>query len=195
MNDRLRTLGLVVLAPCFYLVLGPLTATANKGAQGSVQALFQGIPADLRANVKANSVRRDRVNDWLSENVDGKGKAIAVDMSVSVRAKRDANKTYTVQFTEQSPKGRGISVTVLGDEWRVLISVAKAGGKGRSYTNDLVLVGVSTAEAEKLVELKKVHIEGKVKEARVQSGAIDLILEDVLINGKKATTKPKAEGE
>ena len=53
-------------------------------------------------------------------------------------------------------------------------------------------MGVSAADAEKLVELKKVHVQGKVKNARVNSGGISLILDEVLIDGKKLTPRKEA---
>ena len=114
------------------LVLGSLAPTLAQDAKSAVASLFEGVPSDLRASIKTNSVRMDRINDWLSDNVDGKGKVIEVDLTVKVKAVRDADKTYSIEFLPRSagggfsPGGGGslsdISATVLGDTWPVIVS-------------------------------------------------------------------------
>jgi hypothetical protein len=194
MNQRLTTSGVVLVivgsscaAPS---ALGPAFGQDTKDP---IAALFKGIPADLRSNIRANSVRRDRVNDWLSENIDNQGKLVEMDLPVYVQAVRDADKTYSVEFATRGSGGFGgqlaITVTVLGDTWPVLVYDGRDRGVGSA---DFSFVGVSAADAEKLVELKKVHVQGKVKNARVNSGGISLILDEVLIDGKKLTPRKEA---
>jgi hypothetical protein len=188
MMPRLYPVFLAAAALFVSAITLPVSAQDKKD---SVAALFEGVPADLQTNVRANSVRRDRVNDWLIENVDGKGKVAELDMPVSVNAVRDADKTYRVYITKQSTaaEAAAMNVSVLGAKWPVLIR----DGKGAGSSDDFGFTGVSAADAEALVELKHVHIQGKVKTARVLSGGIMLTLEDVLIDGKKLT--PRKEGQ
>jgi hypothetical protein len=87
---RMDTMKVLFLAFCISC-MGWCAHTAAWGQQpvkDSVAALFDGIPVELRSKVKNNSVRRDRVNDWLSENVTGKAKTIEMLMPVRVGAKR-----------------------------------------------------------------------------------------------------------
>ena len=186
----------VRLASCLLLgMLGSLVPASGQDKQDPIAALFEGIPADLRANVATNSVRRDRVNDWLGgkKQVDSKGKTVELRIPVTVTAVRGADKTYTVQFTmrnrffggEGPPAGRKpLVVTVLGDTWPVLLRDGSGNGG-----NNFVFIGVSAADAEKLVELKETQIQGKVKHAHVNSDDISLTLEDVSVDGKKLTPR------
>ncbi|HEX3315078.1 MAG TPA: hypothetical protein VHR72_09325, partial [Gemmataceae bacterium] len=173
-------------------------------AKSAVASLFEGVPPDLRGNIKTNSVRIDRINDWLSENVDGKGKAIEVELPVIVNAVRNADKTYSVEFIGRSSNGafgpggggfggRGgfgpstaLTVTVLGDTWPVTV------GDGRGFGSreaSFGFVGVSAADAEKFVELKKIRVQGKAKRVRVGETGISLALDDVLVDGQKLTPR------
>lgn len=100
MNIRLSSVGVVLVAFC--VACAALLSSGAVPAQDphdSIPALFDGLPADLRAKVKWNSVRRDRVNDWLGENVNGKGKTIEMQVPVKVLAKRAKDGTYLVAVT------------------------------------------------------------------------------------------------
>ena len=166
MNSRSR--DLVRLATCFFCaVLGSLVPASGQDKQDPLAALFVGLPADLRANIGTNSVRRDRVNDWLSEHVDGKGKTVELRIPVTVTAVRGADKTYTVQFTmrnrffggEGQLAGRALSaaVTVLGDTWPILLRDGSGSIDRSGYRSNFGFVEVSTEDAEKLVELKEIR--------------------------------------
>jgi hypothetical protein len=201
MNSRSRNLVRLVLF-VFCAMLGSLVPASGQDKQDPIAALFEGLPADLRANVGTNSVRRDRVNDWLGEQVDGKGKTVELRIAVTVTAVRSADKTYTVQFATRNRLlgGEGplagrkpLAVAVLGDTWPVLLRDSSGFGGNFGF------VGVSTADAEKLVELKEIQIQAKVKHAHVNSDDISLTLEDVSVNGMKLTprmvsTKNKGKG-
>jgi hypothetical protein len=86
MNMPLRTIRVLLVllcASCLVLVSNPLVSGQEKDKDKmSLKSLFDGLPADLRAKVKHNPVRCDRVNDWLQENVNGKGKTIEMQVAV-----------------------------------------------------------------------------------------------------------------
>src|ERR1019366_4143872 len=84
MNIPLGGLRALVLAFCVLCL--PLAFDRNAAGQekdkDSIKTLFDGIPADLRAKVRGNPVRCDRVNDWLKEHVNGKGKVVEIRLAV-----------------------------------------------------------------------------------------------------------------
>jgi len=158
----------------------------------SIAALFDGIPADLRSKVKDNPVRIDRVNDWVQEKVTGKLKPIEIKMRVKeiYLPARSEDRTYTVLFSLEYAK-----VNVLGDEWEVSVHPAGPAPGGR-----FSFVGVSTADAEKLLDSKTILIQGRAKYVRLIGGSgsygpfaeprIGVSLEDVQVDGKTWTPAP-----
>lgn len=161
-----------------------------------IKALLDGVPADLRSKVKNNPVRRDRVNDWLKEQIDGKGKTIEIHIGVrEVRATRASDGTYVVRL-----ELRETIVNVLEDQWLFYLSESENGER-----NVFSFMGVSSADAEKLADLKKVAVYGNLKEAKLLPNAprtgggspvIYIVLDDVQVDGKKwtpfsAAGKPK----
>jgi hypothetical protein len=106
MNMQLTRVGSVLVAFC--VACAGLLSSGSAPAQqpkDSIVALFDGLPADLRAKVQTNSVRRDRVNDWLDEHVNGKGKTIEMQVPVIVRANRAKDRTYLVTVMVGTGKG------------------------------------------------------------------------------------------
>jgi hypothetical protein len=161
-----------------------------------IKALFDGVPADLRSKVKNNAVRRDRVNDWLKEQVDRKGKTIEIHIGVrNVGATRSSDGTYVVRL-----ELREAIVNVLEDQWLFYLSESEQ-GEGNVFS----FMGLNSADAEKLADLKKVVLYGKLKEAKLLPNAprtgggspvISIVMEDVQVDGKKwtpfkAAGKPK----
>ena len=153
----------------------------------TIKSLFDGIPADLRAMVRDNPVRCDRVNDWLKEHVNGKGKTIEIEMKVKkVRPYRINDKTYRVELTLERP-----NLAVLGDEWSIYLCDRYVSEDG-SLKQDFHFGDVSVADAEKLADAKSVMIRGNVKEARLSRfrylsvpHTVHFELEDVQVNGSK----------
>jgi hypothetical protein len=208
MNMRLCTfssLGFLVCIVCSGLESNSALCGQKdaKEVKDSIAALFEGIPADLRSKVQENSVRRDRVNDWLSDHVNGKGKTIEIQVPAIVTATRTKDSTYTivVSLGRAKKKGGGTvggpfpgfgpggpRVTVLGDEWTLSVLFApKESAKPRSQ---LELAGVSPADAEKLVELDRAAIKGNVQRATIGSGSVfHLVLGDVQVEGKNMTPR------
>lgn len=203
MNIPLGGLRALVLAFCVLCL--PLAFDGNASGQekdkDSIKTLFDGIPADLRAKVRDNPVRCDRVNDWLKENVNGKGKAIEVRLAVSeiITVRSPDEGTYLVHLSLAPAKG-----IVLEDTWRLYFRdhihagpkgpFGRPGGSESRYS--FSFEGLSTAEAEKLVDTKQVVIQGKVQEAKLgrslgfgggAAGTINFTLEDVRVEGKKWT--------
>jgi hypothetical protein len=191
MNIRFgRILALLLLlgVSLFAMECGGLVSGQEKDKtkdNNQIKALFNGIPADLRSKVKNNPVRRDRVNDWLKEQVDGKAKAIEIQIGVrDVQATRSSDGTYVVRL-----ELREAIVNVLEDDWQLYLSES---GKGEG--NVFSFMGVSSTDAEKLADLKKVVLKGKLKVAILLSNAprtaggppvIFIVLEDVQVDGKK----------
>jgi hypothetical protein len=181
--------------------------------QNSIESLFEGLPADLRKNVKGNQVRIDRVNDWLKNHVNGKRKTIEIRVPAGINPLRRLNKTYTVYISVDRTKA---SVKALGEEWPlelirkvdapkvVRINKDKAKWKDPKDPGNLLFVviqasfeDVSPADAEKMAELKEVTIQGKVQKAVIDKLApsrvgILLILDDVRLEGKELTPSSTA---
>jgi hypothetical protein len=173
------------------LVLGfvaglPLHAWSQDKEKNTIKALFNGIPEDLRSKVKENAVRRDRVNDWLAEHVNGKGKIIEVPMSVdNVRTTRNSDGTYSVKILVAHVKAHA-----LDSDWQTYLS-DEPKGQGLSF------IAVSGKDAEKLIDSKKITVEGKVKEIKLVHNrpglggsahpVINILLEDIRIDGRAFT--------
>jgi hypothetical protein len=191
----LSSFGLLVCLACSGLE--PSAALCGqKDAKDSIVALFDGIPADLRSKVKDNSVRRDRVNGWLRDHVNGKGKTIEMQLSVRVTAILSKEETYTIVVSLKQGgfgafAGEGPHVAVLGDEWSVSFGFAPK--DSAEIWSQLELTGVSVADAEKLVELERATFKGNVKLAVLYQTSLRLILEEVQVDGKKMTPR-KLEG-
>jgi hypothetical protein len=171
MNTRLCTLALFGLLVCI-ACSGPEPSAAQcgqKDAKDSIVALFDGIPADLRTKVKNNSVRRDRVNSWLRDHVNAKGKTIEIRVPVRVTAILSKDETYTIVVSLSKKGGfagfgEATKVAVLGDEWPAFLLFA---AKDSQDSTQLELAGVSVADAEKLVEVEQATIKGNVQLARL----------------------------
>jgi hypothetical protein len=190
MGIRFGAIGAVLLA--FGVVCSATSPDRPPQDKNSIKALFDEIPKDLAAKVKDNPVRCDRVNDWLQEHVNGKGKTIEIRVEMKeVRPYRKEG-AYLVYLTLAAPK-----LNFLGDDWRVHIGDGVSPGRASA---NFTFEGVSTADAEKLVDLTHVSIQGKVKEvnlprfsARFSKPAAPLdpelriVLEDVQVDGKKWT--------
>lgn len=206
MNMRSRGLhALLLVLLALALVIGTNgPGWSQEKEKDSIKALFDGIPADLRSKVRDNPVRCDRVNDWLKDHVNGKGKTIEIRLDVNdVSTTRAEDGTYRVRLTLAPVKGN-----ILEDDWRVHFTNQVAGdakvpvGPFRG-ANNFAFEGVSTAEAEKLFELKQAVIQGKVLAAALarsadnvfdpgrggnnRTGSISVALEDVRVDGKKWT--------
>ena len=207
MGIRSYTIPLLPLALC--ALLGAAAGQEKKQKPNSIESLFEGLPADLRKNLENNAVRRDRVNNWLKEHVNGKGKTIEVRVPVEIIPRRAKDGTYPVLVNVNESNA---IVRPLGEKWSLGIirrPVAQTkggakdkvgkGGKGATYFRGLVFVGVSPADAEKLSDLKKVTIQGKVREMELKDRfatllCVCLFLEDVRLDGMKLTPpKPAAE--
>jgi hypothetical protein len=200
----IRLCGISFLPLALGVLLGPPAAGQEKKQkpQNSIESLFEGLPADLRKNVKSNAVRQDRVNDWLKEHVNGKGKTIEVRVPVEIIPTRAKDGTYDVQITLVRSAPPAITVRTLGDEWPLELNgravlVPKKGkgkglaGKGKLFRRNFSFVGISPADAEKLADLKVVTIQGKVEAAALLpmfgGVGISLALDDVRVEGKKLT--------
>jgi hypothetical protein len=247
MNIHWARACLLLVALCIASsALMPNAAWCDDPPKDSIASLFDGIPADLRSNVRLNSVRRDRVNDWLADHVDGKGKTVELQLPVRVAAIRSKDRTYTVAYTVgilgkgkakgpafgpgaggaggQFPgsgnaggKGKGkepaaepgagaggagaqfpgfyggpdFKVSVLGDDWSIDLKLG-ANDPEKFWPNQFERSGVSVADAEKLVELKKVTVKAKVQEVKlVSSFALRLTLADIELDGKKMTPRKR----
>jgi hypothetical protein len=196
----IRLCGISVLPLALCILLGSPAAGQEKKQkqQNSIESLFEGLPADLRKNVKSNPVRRDRVNDWLKEHVNGKGKTIVVQVPAEITPTRAEDGTYNVQITFVRSSPPTVAVHVLGDQWPLEVNstaglvpgkVTKGVGKGKSFRRGFRFVSVSAADAEKLADLKAVTIQGKIEKVELVPTfgdiGISLILDDVRLEGKK----------
>ncbi len=192
-RSALLTLGILMAAPA----AGQQKQQSAK--ENSIESLFDGLPANLQKNVKSNPVRRDRVNDWLKEHVNGKGKTIAVRVPAQLIVRRANDGTYNVFLSGGGPRG-DFTVTALGEVWPVTFCGNRfvKGFKNRLRA-PLTFVGVSAADAEKLADLKEVTVKGKVHEAEIndqfaQPGIV-LVLDDVRLDGKKFTSPKSTAGK
>jgi hypothetical protein len=207
MNMRLCTFALFGLLVCIACSgLEPSAALCGekdaKDATNSIVALFDGIPADLRSKVKNNSVRRDRVNGWLRDHVNGKGKTIELQLPVRVTAILSKEETYTIVVSLVNKgggfggfAGDGPKVAVLGDEWPIFLTFAAKDPPDSPNSTQLELAGVSVADAEKLVELDRAKIKGNVQLVGVTENSVRLILEDMQVDGKKMTARKLQGGK
>jgi hypothetical protein len=221
MKMRWASLQMMMFGVCVcWAGLGLEPASRGQEPQESLAALFDGIPADLRTKVRNNLVRRDRVNDWLRDNVSGKGKTIEFRVPLRMGGKRSNDGTYaliasvgtagkgfggaatTTGFPGGGKKGTGAvaalaapKINVLGDEWNLDLHV---GDQAASLTNQFDLNGVNAADAEKLVDLEHALIKGKIREVQLSSAtAVRLVLDDALLEGKKMSPRasPKLDAK
>lgn len=183
------TAFLFVMATCVTCFAKP-TNQPEKDKE-AIKVLFDGIPMDLRAKVKDNPVRCDRVNDWLRDNVGGKGKIIGMTLAVEkVYPNREKVGVYSIQLAVAPTV-----VNVLSDDWKV--SFHDNGAFAREYQFNFV--DVSSADAEKLADAKHVHLQGKVKYVLLSrlpnpQPSIRIVLEDILVDGKKWTSSDGPSG-
>jgi hypothetical protein len=186
---RMMVVGLVV---CGAIDVTHPVFSQDKGQakeKNTITALFDGIPADLRAKVRDNPVRVDRVNDWLKAEIDGKGKIVEVQATVKkFRPFRTDAKTYRVELILERPV-----IVVFGDDWQLHLC-GHFVSESRVENEDFQFSDVSLADAEYLGESKKVIIRGKVNLARLSRFAyantphtIHIVLDDVHIDGRKFT--------
>lgn len=194
MNLRFGAIA-ALLFVSIYCFASPPDKEAPGQNKNSIKALFDGIPADLRTKVKSNPIRIDRANDWVQANVTDKGKTVEMQMGIKkvYCPARAMDGTYKVRLSLEPTK-----VNVLGDEWPVTLDRFTPPGWAFSF------VGVSMADAEKLLDSKTAVIQGKVKRAILLgrpgsdgpngssfgTPTILLILEDVHVNGKKWAPAP-----
>lgn len=188
MTLRLNGLSALVLGAACFAFAPYVSVIAQDKDKNTIKSLFDGVPDDLRSNVASNPVRCDRVNDWLEEHVNGKGKVIEVSLRVAnVITDRTKDKTYRV-FMDVSPT----NLHVLDDDWQIRYA-HKPGDFGGAY--NFSFEGVSTAEAEKLIDVKHFTLKGKVNAAFLsrnnnrqfggEHSTIRVFLEDVEVDGKK----------
>jgi len=173
----------------------PLVSDHNALGQEKdpIKALFDGVPADLQV-IRANPVRCDRVNDWLAENVNGKGKTIEMRVEVyPANVIRSKDGTYQIGLRLKDP-----AITILGGEWSVHLTNGFNVVDGTLY--QLGFRGVKTADAEKVADARHILIQGKVKEVKVarvrnvSKPAITVLLEEVQVDGSKWTPNPEQGG-
>lgn len=191
MKTQLYGIGVVmVLLLCAAIYpCRPAFSQEKDKEKNSIAALFDGIPADLRSKVRDNPVRCDRVNDWLTAEIDGKGKIVEAQATVKkFRPFRTDTKTYRVELILERPV-----LVVFGDEW-LLHLCGHFVSESRGENEDFHFSDVSMADAEKLGDSKKVIIRGKVNLARLSRfayantpHAIHIVVDDVHIDGKKFT--------
>ncbi len=153
-----------------------------------LQSLFDGIPKDLSAKVQANPVRCDRVNDWLQDNVDGKGLTIEVRVELKEILPYRKEMAYQAHLFLKESK-----VKLLDADWELRLSDHNLPVSKTAVESNFSFEGLNAVDAEKLADMERAVIKGKVKEARVtrinSSGApsIAIILEDVLVEGNRWT--------
>jgi hypothetical protein len=150
----------------------------------AIRALFYGIPMDLRAKVKDNPVRCDRVNDWLRENIAGKGKTVGMTLAVeTLHPVRVQDGTYLIRMAVKRSE-----INVLAADWNVIFSNHAVGSREYHFYFE----GVSTADAEKLADAERVHVQGTVKHVLLSRypdplPSMRIVLENVFVDGKKWT--------
>jgi hypothetical protein len=186
MNSR------ILVVACFLFLLG-LSGIAAQPDQpqpekkkDTIQSLFDGIPQDLRAKVQANPVRCDRVNDWLQENVNGKGLTIEVRVEMQEVLPFRKEMAYQAHLFLKETK-----VKLLDAAWELRLSDHNSVG-GKTLSN-FSFEGVNAVDAEKLADMERAVIKGKVKQVRISrmsfSAApnVAIVLEDVLVEGNRWT--------
>lgn len=172
----------------------PVSNSEKEG--NSLQSLFDGSPKGLTTKALANRIRRDRVNDWLQENVNGKGKVVQLQVPMHVVATRAMDGTYVISL-----RNNGFVGNVFGETWYVQ-EIGKNEAAQRNFqipfgsnSARFVFEEVSAADAEKLTDSRTVTIQGKVKQATLAPQYqrpdedeppyyLRLTLEDVRVNGK-----------
>jgi hypothetical protein len=166
MIERSRLIGLILFCLAAHWLTNAACAQTFAPAgekkstlKSTIPRLFEGLPADLQTKVRSNPVRRDRVNDWLREHVEGKGKTIEVAFPARVTAERDSDGTYQVGFELND-----VMINVLGDEWRLqlLDGVPK-------QASVIGFMHVNPAEAERLADLKQFNLRATVKRATLNT--------------------------
>lgn len=189
MNGRILVSGIVIFVAAVPAVASPPDRPKAKKTENTVEALFEGIPQDLRTKVQSNPVRCDRVNDWLQENVNGKEKFIdvRVDLHEVVPYRRDTGYLMHLMLGESK-------VRVLDADWVLQLSDHKLPvGKSIPSSYHFSFEGVGTADAEKTCDLKSVAIKGRVKEAKISrlhssaTPTLSIILEEVLVENNRWT--------
>jgi RNA polymerase sigma factor (sigma-70 family) len=165
--------------------LPPPNQRSQDKEKNSIAALFDGIPPDLRSKVQGNSVRGERLNDWLQQNVDGKEKVVKFKVPLrKVGAYRNDDGTYVVHLELHDD-----SVRLLGGTWSIVAAL-----ENQDDVSDFCFQKVSPADAERFVDAKGITIQGTVKRVAATANAdwqapysILLTLSDVRVDGKAFT--------
>ena len=184
MNGRIIGWRLVVCACILGGVGVRFDLAAQEKEKNSIKSLFEGVPEDLRSKVKDNAVRRDR--SMIGHGKCQQQKPVEVSVNVTtVRTMRNSDGTYAVRVVVADVKAHALE-----NDWQVYLS-DDVKGQGFSF------VAVGAADAEKLIDSKKITLQGKAKEIKLlpnrpgiggsASPVINIILEDVRIDGKAFT--------
>jgi hypothetical protein len=183
--------------------VGKAPVAAQEKDNNTVQSLFDGSPASLTTKAVSNRIRRDRVNDWLQENVNGKGKGVHLQVPLHAVATRAKDGSYIVRLHNVAA-----GVKVFGETWYVqAFGLSEAVRRDfqqpfGSFDASFGFEGVSSADAENLTDTNPGTIQAKVKEAALvpQNRTTEelppyylrLILTDVQVNGKAFAPKKMA---
>jgi hypothetical protein len=185
MNLRCAAVGVSLFA-----CIGLVAAAPDRPEQDekSVGALFAGLPKDLTSKVIQNPVRCDRVNDWLDEHVNGKGKTFEMRVILKeVLPYRSEDKTYVVNLFPDTSKAK-----ILDADWRISL-LEDVQVVRRKY---FAFEAVPMADAERLAEAKQIVIKGTVKKVSLSRfhgtsadpdgpATISIALYDVEVDGKR----------
>lgn len=198
MDLRINLICALVLALGLAGFASPSDQPAPDKEKNTIKSLFDGLPQELRAKVQSNPVRCDRVNDWLQENVNGKGRVVEIRLELQDILPVRRENGYVVLMSQKKVK-----INVLDAEWNLSIAdeangpaTPPRGFNARTFSFE----GVKAADAEKLADQKDAVITGKVKEVAISrvtnQGApyVAMILEDVLVDGKKWTPLKRPAG-
>lgn len=203
MYYRIGITGAALLVLGAFGLASPPDRPAPDKDKNAIKLLFDGLPADLRTKVRDNPVRCDRVNDWLQDNVNGKGRTVEIRVDVKEVLPYRRNTGYLVHFFLEETK-----VNLLDADWQVVLADVGNGpavGRKASGAKNFSFEGISTVDAERLVDLKRAVVVGKVKEAKISrlhassvatsAPTVTIILEDVLVDGKKWTPYQTPAGD
>lgn len=191
MSARILVSSVAILVAAVFAGASPPDRPKAQKTENSVEALFDGIPQDLCAKVRDNPVRCDRVNDWLQENVNGKGKMFdtRVDLQEVIPYRRENG--YLMHLVLKETK-----VRLLDADWVLHLGDHKLPASGKSFGSSALsyhfsFEGVSAAHAEATCDMKSVAVKGRVKEAKISrlhtaaTPTLSIVLEDVTIENNR----------
>lgn len=163
---------------------------------GSVEALFDGFPKELMADLRGNKAKRAKANEWLVAYVFGKSKPIKITVPAEPSMPHAGEKKdqFVVKLELFGKRG-----SLLGDDWVVVVHDGRFQKReGVFGSESFEFVDLSEADAKWLSELSSVTIEGTVDQATIvpdekDESIISLKLKDPKVNGKtfKSTTAKK----